>query len=500
MTQPNPYVLAADNPTAVLTLLRSNPAIASNQDEHGYSLLHAAASYGHTELLRALVREFHVDVNLLDEDGETCLFVTENVDIAKCLVEELGIDYNRKNEEGLTAQETIEADGSFPAVAAYLRQVMGLPELTESVESAADPLNPAPPLPPNIKVNLGTVSEQEANAGADQVDPEFKRRIDELAARDDFNSEATQSQLRELVMDAIRGSNIDTQDRENPFEAMGHSDSDHTNLSDPVVASDTSGSPDPPPYTATTTTTQESDITPEQSSQPDNKPIAIPAIGTSFDSPFLRAYAPILTNYNLPRESFFSFLDQLNKVISSSPPLQVLDATGGILRSVPILFPLRWLGSVVSGMANLGSQGVSKSRTDSYIRQANREMFGPRGLRVEIVKLDALAYMAEIPILDSHGKVNRQAPLFQQLLNGTGGAATDSTQDIDVQQRQVDLLQPWIAGLERDVLPWTSQSKLTRLNAALKKRNDGTSQQDESSDEGAELRQGLWLVIRPENA
>lgn len=213
MTQPNPYILAADNPSAVLSLLQSNPSIASNQDEHGYSLLHAAASYSHIDLLRALVKEFNVNVNLLDEDGETCLFVTESVDIAKCLVEELGVDYNIKNEEGLTAQETIESDGSFPEVAAYLRQVTGNSP-SVPMDQSTDPLNPAPPLPPNLRVNLGTMSEQEANAGAEDVDPEFKRRIDELAAREDFNSEDTQNELRQLVSDAIRGSNIETQDRD----------------------------------------------------------------------------------------------------------------------------------------------------------------------------------------------------------------------------------------------------------------------------------------------
>lgn len=213
MTQPNPYILAAENPSALLTLLRSNPAIASCQDEHGYSLLHAAASYGHADLLRALVGEFNVDVNLLDEDGETCLFVTENADIAKCLVEELGVDYNKRNDEGLTAQETIESDGAFPDVAAYLAKVMGISP-SAPAGSSLDALNAPPPLPPNIRVNLGTVSEEEASAGTDQVDPEFKRRIDELAARDDFHSEATQNQLRQLVMDALSGSNIETQDRD----------------------------------------------------------------------------------------------------------------------------------------------------------------------------------------------------------------------------------------------------------------------------------------------
>ncbi|PYH92116.1 hypothetical protein BO71DRAFT_451648 [Aspergillus ellipticus CBS 707.79] len=214
MTQPNPFILAADNPSAVLTLLQSNPAIASGQDDHGYSLLHAAASYGHIDLLRALVKEYNVDVNLLDEDGETCLFVTESLDIAKCLVEELGVDYNRRNDEELVAWETIENDGSFPEIAAYLREVAGVSPAAPVAQSVGDALNPAPPLPPNIQMNLGTVSEQEASAGMDQVDPEFKRRIDELAAREDFHSEATQNQLRQLVMDAITGSNIETEDRD----------------------------------------------------------------------------------------------------------------------------------------------------------------------------------------------------------------------------------------------------------------------------------------------
>lgn len=210
MTQPNPYIMAADNPAGVLALLQANPSIAAGQDEHGYSLLHAASSYGHQDLLRALVNDYQVDVNLLDEDGETCLFVAEALDIAKCLVEELRVDFNRKNYEGFTALDNIEGEDAFPEVATYLRQVMGLPV---PAEKPTDMLNPAPPLPSNLQVNLGTMSEQEANAGADQVDPVFKRRIDELASRPDFQSEETQAELRGLVQDALRG-NIDSQDRE----------------------------------------------------------------------------------------------------------------------------------------------------------------------------------------------------------------------------------------------------------------------------------------------
>jgi uncharacterized protein len=213
MSQPNLYILAADNPSAVLSHLRSDASRASNQDEHGYSLLHAAASYGHIELLRALVQEFHVDPNLTDEDDETCLFVTEQLDIAKCLVEELGIDANHRNAEGFTAQEMIEGEGSFLDIATYLGEVTGN-TISEERQQALRDVHPPPPLPSNISVNVGTMSQQEVDGEAGEVDAEFRRRIAELAAREDFHTEAGQNQLRALVTDAIRGVGAHTQDRD----------------------------------------------------------------------------------------------------------------------------------------------------------------------------------------------------------------------------------------------------------------------------------------------
>lgn len=291
---------------------------------------------------------------------------------------------------------------------------------------------------------------------------------------------------------------------QNPFENL---DGPSGSVLGPSNTS--SANVEPPRYTTTATESGTNSTLPQPSTTQQTKPIAIPAIEPSLGSPFLRAYAPILADYNLPRESFFNFLDHLNKLITSNPPLQVLDATGGILQLVPLLFPLHWLGSAVSGLANLGSHGVSKSRTDSYIRQANQEIYGPRGLKVEIVKLDALAYVANIPILDSKGKVSRQMPVLQRLLNEGAGTATavdghgPEQGGVDMQQQRIRIMQPWIAELELDILPWTSKSKLTRFNAALKKRNDpdqaesGSGQRSETNDEETKLRKCLWLVIRP---
>ncbi|OTB01668.1 hypothetical protein M426DRAFT_63654 [Hypoxylon sp. CI-4A] len=198
----NPFLLAADNSPALLPLLRENPTLASEQDSHGYSLVHAAASYNHLDLLRALIREFNVDVNLRDEDEETALFVVETVEAARLLVEELGADIAIKGSEGYTARQKIAEEGDFPEVAEYLQ--------TKEAGSAQSLLNgngingdttAVPPLPEGLNVSVGTMTPADDNDL--EVDPEFRRRIEELAERDDFHAAAGQAELRQLVQDAV---------------------------------------------------------------------------------------------------------------------------------------------------------------------------------------------------------------------------------------------------------------------------------------------------------
>lgn len=217
MAYNNPFLLAAENSPTLLPLLHSNTSLASKQDEHGYSLLHAAASYNHIELLRALVNEFQVNINLKDEDGETCLFVAETLPIAQCLVEELHIDAEVRNDEGITAMEKIAQEGDFPELAAYLRTVSG--ELTDggslTREVVGGSSNRPLPLPPNVTVGIGTMTDQLLNGEAQEPDPEFKRRIEEFAAKDNFHEEEGQRELRDLITDAVRdvGENRDVRRR-----------------------------------------------------------------------------------------------------------------------------------------------------------------------------------------------------------------------------------------------------------------------------------------------
>lgn len=195
----NPYLLAADNSPALLPLLRENPALASGQDEHGYSLVHAAASYEHLDLLRTLVREFNVDVNLRDEDSETALFVVETVAAAKVLVEELDIDVTAKNAEGQTAMQKILEEADYPDVAEYLKGVESKGQANG--EPSGHVAEQLPPAPDGLAVTMGTMPAPEDQEL--EVDPEFRRRIEELAGRDDIGTEEGQAALRQLVQDAL---------------------------------------------------------------------------------------------------------------------------------------------------------------------------------------------------------------------------------------------------------------------------------------------------------
>lgn len=220
MTSQNLFVLAADNSPSLLPLLRSNAALASSQDSHGYSILHAAASYNHISLLRTLVNEFHVDLNIKDEDGETPLFVVETVEAAQIL-EELGADITIKNASGITAEQRIRDEADFSSVADFLRKVRLQQSPHGQLNGVDDNSLPEnlfnndvhlPSFPPNVRVDLGTMSEDSVTNNT-EVDPEFRQRIEQLATREDFQSEEGQRQLRELITDAVHDVNDEGLDR-----------------------------------------------------------------------------------------------------------------------------------------------------------------------------------------------------------------------------------------------------------------------------------------------
>jgi ankyrin repeat protein len=211
--------LVPDSPDTVIAHLRDHPNLASQQDSHGYSLLHAATSYGHIQLAQLLIKDFAVPANIADEDDETALFNAETVEMAKELLV-LGVSIDARNSEGQTAAEKLDDEDEQPAVAAFLRQAAGGASVDEAASVVAqtggaadssaalngtngtDGVHAPPPLPGNFEVNVGTMDASEAG---EEPNPEIRRRIEELAARPDFQTEQGQAELRELVSEILTG-------------------------------------------------------------------------------------------------------------------------------------------------------------------------------------------------------------------------------------------------------------------------------------------------------
>jgi hypothetical protein len=193
--------------------------------------------------------------------------------------------------------------------------------------------------------------------------------------------------------------------------------------------------------------TQYFDSTPSKFSRLRN-PIAIPQISAGMGQSFLRAWVPILQNYNITIREFVAFIDNLNVISTASPPLQVVDLAGGMIGMVPH----HWAaiaGAAIQGTAKLGTYAVSKGRTEAYMREVNEKMFKPRGLNVRIASTEAARALLKIP-----NAYPTLAPLTRQTMN------------MSTAERVLVETRPYNAVLDLNVPPPTEQTTtLAKLSA-----------------------------------
>ncbi|QLL31074.1 hypothetical protein HG536_0A08910 [Torulaspora globosa] len=114
-------------------LSRNSGLNANSKDPNGYTAVHAAAAYGHIDLLRKLCKQYGGDINIRDSDGDTPLHHCEDVNTAKVIVEELGGDIALTNDEGKTALQSFEEDAEFPELIQYMRVRSGVPQDQDSL-------------------------------------------------------------------------------------------------------------------------------------------------------------------------------------------------------------------------------------------------------------------------------------------------------------------------------------------------------------------------------
>lgn len=116
----NIWVAAGDGDLERVRELVENQSLSPNvPDAYTYTPMHAAASYGHLHILEYLISKGG-DVNITDDDGDTPLYVVENVETARFLVDH-GAVVDRHNSEGVSPAEHLAED--FQEVAAFLEGV-----------------------------------------------------------------------------------------------------------------------------------------------------------------------------------------------------------------------------------------------------------------------------------------------------------------------------------------------------------------------------------------
>lgn len=195
------------------------------------------------------------------------------------------------------------------------------------------------------------------------------------------------------------------------------------------------------------------------------KPIVIPAIDSRLGSPFMRAYPPELDRFGISEETFLSFLDQLNHVMKPNQVVEAVGIAGGAVTLVPE--PVAMItGNAISVSADIAVEQVSRFCTAMLLRTANRDSFGPHGLVARIARLDTVAEIAGIPILDKDHKVADDLRFLPRY---------ETNQDLGLQTphaRRLKALEQWISPLsiaQRHVsdLPDHQLGKLSRMNAAL---------------------------------
>lgn len=193
----NIWVAAADNQIDVVKLhLDLGNFNADSRDPNGYTAIHAAASYGHIELLRLLI-ERGGDVNIQDNEGDTPLHHTEDLETAKVMVEELAADYKIKNEDGLTAGQYIDEEGEFPELATYLRLLL---HYSPETQNANDGFIASLPSPGNIDGHeIRYTMESDAPSLTPEEEEERRKKLEAIV-----NSDDPHEALRDLVRNAVR--------------------------------------------------------------------------------------------------------------------------------------------------------------------------------------------------------------------------------------------------------------------------------------------------------
>ncbi|KAN0061570.1 hypothetical protein ACQY0O_006417 [Thecaphora frezii] len=188
-------------------------------DQFTYTPLHAAASYGHVDVLRYLLSHASTPsnaANTTDSDGDTPLFVCETVETARVLVEEFGADPEWKNGEGVTAASQAYENEHYD-LATYLRGLTGEaePSPSPSDDEASEDGDDATETRSAAVVQPTQAENDEADAIAEQQTDALMEKVGEILDRHQQAGTDPEDELREVVGEVVVGQIMQGLDRPN---------------------------------------------------------------------------------------------------------------------------------------------------------------------------------------------------------------------------------------------------------------------------------------------
>ncbi|PWZ01016.1 ankyrin [Testicularia cyperi] len=202
-------------------------------DEFTYTPLHAAASYGHLDILRFLLTHASAPsnaVDVTDSDGDTPLFVCEDVATARCLVEEFHANAKHTNHEGLTPAQQAD-ENEHPDVAEYLRSVTGEAPSNSLTEQDEDYAGLDEQDADGDIVARGSLNDADDRELEHQTD-QLMAKVEEIMIRADREGFDPEDELRKIVSESVAAQIIEGMDRPTPSnnDQAAHSASNNDTL------------------------------------------------------------------------------------------------------------------------------------------------------------------------------------------------------------------------------------------------------------------------------
>lgn len=177
----NIWVAAGDGDLSRVQELVETTSVSPNAaDQFSYTPMHAAASYGHLDVLRYLLSHGG-DINITDDDGDTPLYTVEDSSTARFLVEH-GATLDHRNNDGLSPVEHLSKD--FPGVAAFLSSI--LPDVSP-------PARMPPPHP----------CEYDQHVASEQLTSQLLASVHDVMQNAEVEGKEPDDDLRQVVTRAV---------------------------------------------------------------------------------------------------------------------------------------------------------------------------------------------------------------------------------------------------------------------------------------------------------